>query len=186
MNRIFSILVIASFVIFISSCNQNNKQQKNETDNTKTGKIETEKKEQIKVYSVDELFTNADNLSDKKIKVQGIVEHICKHSAKRFKIINPNSNKELKIELINDISSVEPSIIGKSVVVSGSITATEMDAEMVEKWKQKMIKNHKGEENTEHYKEELSAIQEIYDKIISGEILFYTSYSVQADKYEIE
>ena len=61
-----------------------------------------------------------------------------------------------------------------------------MNSEMVKDWEEKMKKNHAGEENTEHYKQELAEIQAIYNRIVSGEIPYYTIYSVQAEKYELD
>jgi hypothetical protein len=46
-----------------------------------------------------------------------------------------------------------------------------MDAEEVKEWEKKMRENHKGEEDTEHFKEEIAFIQDIYRQISSGKNL---------------
>ena len=56
---------------------------------------------------------------------------------------------------------------------------------MVKEWEKKTRVNHKGEENTEHFKQEIAEILNIYNQISTGEIPFYIMYSVQAEKYEI-
>jgi hypothetical protein len=176
MKRIFSILAISCFIVLISSCNQNN-------NKTKINTVETK---QIKYSSIDEIFTQSVSLSNKTVNVKGIIEHVCEHTWKRFKIIDPNGKLELKIELGDNFPSVDASIIGLPVKVTGKLIPVKMDEEMVLEWEQKMKENHKGEENTEHYKEELAAIQAIHAKMISGEISYYTTYTVEAEKYELE
>ncbi len=57
---------------------------------------------------------------------------------------------------------------------------------MVKAWEKKVKKNHSGEENSEHFKQEISEIQGIYHKLISGEIPYYTRYSVHAESYRLE
>ena len=61
-----------------------------------------------------------------------------------------------------------------------------MDAEEVKEWEKKMRENHKGEEDTEHFKEEIAFIQDIYRQISSGKISYYTNYSIEAERYELE
>ena len=49
-----------------------------------------------------------------------------------------------------------------------------------------MKRNHKGEEDTEHFKQELAYIQNVYRQIVTGEIPYYTTYTIEAESYELE
>jgi hypothetical protein len=177
MNKIISIPVFAVVLILANACNQTNSKQVDKTDKT----------ENILSYlSVDDVFAQGDSLENKTVYVEGIIEHVCKNTWKRFKIIDETGKHELKIELGDKFPSVDASIMGKKAKVTGKLIPIQMDEKMVQQWEKKMRENHKGEENTEHYKEELAAIQSIQYQISSGVIPYYTMYSVEAESYELE
>jgi len=177
MNKIISIFVFAAVLIFTNACNKSNSKQENQANKTENT---------ASYLSVDEVFAQGDSLANKTIHVKGIIEHVCKHTWKRFKIIGENENQFIKIELGDKFQSVDASILGKTAKVTGKLLPIKMDEKAVMKWEEAMKQNHKGEENTEHYKEELTFIQNIHQQITSGEIPFYTNYSIEAESYELE
>lgn len=177
MNKIISIFVFAAVLIFTNACNQSNNKQNNQTEKSEVT---------ISYLSVDDVFAQGDYLVNKTIHVKGIIEHVCKHTWKRFKIIGENENQFIKIELGDKFPTVDASIMGKKVKVTGKLIPIKMDEKMVMKWEETMKENHKGEENTEHYKEELTFIQNIHNQITNGEIPYYTNYTIEAESYELE
>jgi hypothetical protein len=62
----------------------------------------------------------AKTLFDKTVHVEGFIEHVCKHSHKRFRIIGENENLFIKVELGNNLSTVDPSIVGQKAKVTGN------------------------------------------------------------------
>lgn len=177
MTKIISIFVFAAVLIFTNVCNET--KQKNE--------IQTDTVENTTNYmSVDDVFAQGDSLANKTIHVEGIIEHVCKHTWKRFKIIGENENQFIKIELGDNFQTIDASILGKTAKVTGKLIPIKMDEKAMLKWEETMKQNHKGEETTEHYKEELAFIQNIHQQIKSGEIPYYTNYSIEAESYELE
>lgn len=177
MNKIISVIVFMTVLIFSNACQGTTQKNGNQTVVSET----------VKNYlSVDDVFAQGDSWENKTVHVEGIVEHVCKHSLKRFKIIGKNENLFIKIELGDNFKTVDDSIIGKKAKITGKLIPIKMDEEAVIKWEEKMKQNHKGEENTDHYKEELAFIQNIHQQIISGEILYYTNYNIKAENYELE
>ncbi|NCC99079.1 MAG: hypothetical protein EOL95_05155 [Bacteroidia bacterium] len=177
MNKIILIFVFAVVLILANACDQKNSKQVTQTDKT----------ENIRSYlSVDEVFSKGDSLANKTVYVEGIIEHVCKNTWKRFKIIDETGKHELKIELSDKTPSIDASIMGKKAKIIGKLIPIQMDEKIVQQWEKKMKENHKGEENTEHYKEELATIQNIHNQITSGEIPYYTMYSVKTESYELE
>jgi fructose-specific component phosphotransferase system IIB-like protein len=174
MNKIISFLVFSTLLLFANSCNKTNSDQSNKEATY------------VSYLSVDETFAKGDTLADKSIQVKGIIEHVCKHTWKRFKIVDKAGEHELKIELGDRFPSVDASILGKKVKVTGKLIPVRMDEKMVLQWEEKVKENHKGEEDTKHYKEEIVYIQNIYKQITTGEISYYTMYSVEAESYELE
>ncbi len=177
MNKIISIIVFATVLVFTNACNQANNGQNNQTEKSEVA---------ISYISVDDVFAQGNSLANKTVHVQGIIEHVCKHTWKRFKIIEDNENQFIKIELGNKLPSVDASIIGKKARVTGKLIPVKMDERMVKKWEEQMRENHKGEEDTEHFKEEMAFIQGIYQQISSGKIPHYTNYTIEAENYELE
>jgi hypothetical protein len=137
-------------------------------------------------YTVDEVYMKGDSLVTTRIFVEGIVERVCKHTGKRFKIADLNGLQEIKVLLSDDFPLVDNSLIGKKVTVSGVLIASIMDKSMVMQWEKSMKENHKGEEETDHYQEELSYIQNIYRQIENGKIQYYKIYSIKADSYKVD
>ncbi len=176
MNKIISIFVFAVMLLSVTACNQNSKQNN-----------KTEKSEKIASYlSVDDLLQQAEELSGKTIHVSGIIDHVCRHGGKRFKILNTDGSQELKIELGEEFDIMDASVAGSLAKVIGKLTPVKMNAELVKAWEEKVRDSHKGEENTEHFKQEIKEIQEIHRQIVAGEIPFYITYSIFADSYELE
>jgi hypothetical protein len=185
MKQINAIIAFALLALCFG-CNQTsgNKQTKEETtQQAETVQTEVEKPAYL---TVENLMQQADKLSGKTVYVSGVIEHVCKHGGTRFKILSTDGSQELKIELGESFDAVGADIIGNTAMVTGTLTPVNMDAEMVKAWENKVKKNHAGEENTDHYKQELAEIQQIHKQIVSGEIPYYTMYSVHAEKYELQ
>lgn len=179
MKKLNLFIALLSLIIVAGACNQKSKKT--------TVKEPVVKEKAAVVYStVESIFQNGDSLSGKTVYVSGIIDHVCKHGGKRFKILSSDGKQELKIELGEKFEAANPEIAGKTAKVIGKLVPVQMDAKMVKAWEGRMKENHAGEEDTEHYKQELAEIQSIYKQIESGEISCYTTYSVQADKYELE
>ena len=174
-----SLLLIITLTLILCSCNQQKTKQK--SNNTIT-----EKTEIANYLTVEDLLEQAEYLTDTSIYLSGIIDHVCRHGGRRFKILSTDGLQELKIELDEKLKVPDPSVAGNLAKIKGTVVSVKMTAEMVKAWEEKERINHKGEENTEHFKLEIAEIQSIYKQITAGEIPFYTMYTVQAEKYELE
>ncbi len=170
----FAVLMLMALT---GACNQSKKKAVEEPKpSEKTAKVE------ISYSTVEDLLQNGDSLSGKTVYVSGIIDHVCKHGGKRFKILSSDGTQEMKIELGEKFEAADPSIAGKTAKVKGTLTPFNMDAEMIKSMIEKEKKEH-GEEEAKH---QIERLQGIYNKIESSEIPYYTIYTVQADKYELE
>ncbi|MFW5721352.1 MAG: hypothetical protein ACOCWW_03110 [Bacteroidota bacterium] len=185
MNKLFSIIVLATVLFAVNACNQTDNKQNNKTDSKEN--TETEKPEKTQDYlSVDDVFTQGEALFGKTVHVEGLIEHVCKHTWKRFKIIGDNETQFIRIELGDKFPAVDASITGKNTKVTGKLVPVKMDAKKVKEWEEKMRENHKGEEDTEHFKEEIAFIMDIHQQITNDKIPHYTNYTIEAENYELE
>lgn len=172
MNKILSFIAIAIIVVLNIACKQNKKVTKSDVE--------------VKQYSITDIYAKGDELSGNTILVKGVVDKVCKHTGKRFKVVDEKGMLEIKVELGEEFPVLDNSIIGKKVKAMGVLIPVQMGVKEVMEWEKKMKVSHKGQEDTKHYKEELDFIKGIYYQIKSGEIPFYTTYRLMAEKYYIE
>lgn len=173
-----SFIALSLLILLITACNSNTKKNTNEPEAAVVAGPN--------YISVDSLFANSGALAGKTIEIQGLVDHVCRHSGKRFKLVGNIVGNEIKIELGEQFPVVEQSITGKTAFVRGKLVGEPYNAQQVKEWIEHVKTNHKGEENTDHYKAEIAGLETILAKIESGEIPFYTVYNIDAEKYEIK
>lgn len=142
----------------------------------------TADKSTIEYLSVDEVFSRGNKLKNKQVFVKGEIEHVCKHSGKRFRIKGRLGN-ELKIELSNDVEPLNSSVIGRTVEVIGKLIPMDMSLKDMNNWKKRAMENHKGEENTLHYKDEISTIDSIIKVLEIGKTPYYRNYYVKCKSF---
>ena len=177
MKKIYSIILITALLFSVNACNRTGDKQSSSTE---------EAAPTIGYLSVTDIFEQGESLANKTVLVEGIVEHVCKHTWKRFKIVDEGGKQDLKIELGDQFPSIDASILGKKAKVTGTLVPVVMDEELVKQWEEKMKESHKGEENSDHYKEELAFIQNIHQQLTNGDIQYYINYTLEADRYELE
>ncbi len=170
-------LIIASlmFVAFMGACNQATKKSTSSTESTTI-------KSEVFYLPLEKVLANADSLSGKTVNVVGVVDHVCKHGNKRFKILSSDGSQEMKIELGESFDMPNPEIAGKTAKVIGTLTPFKMDEEMLRAFINKEREEHKDEgENPQ-----LKKMEDILTQVESGKIPYFVTYTVTADKYELE
>ena len=121
MKNIILTLIIAVSILFCSCNQQSEKQNSNNTN--------IQKAEVVKYRTVEDLLEHADDLTGISIYVSGIIDHVCKHGGKRFKILSSDGSQELKIELGEDFEIMDASLAGNLAKVKGKIKPVNMTAE---------------------------------------------------------
>lgn len=175
-NIIFILYMLT--ILSIAACNKNEKDVPSEE---KSGLSESKEV----VYNVSSFLNAADTLSGKAIKIEGIVDHICKHSAKRFKIIDEEGKHDLKIEMSKELPAFNPANVGKKVLVIGKVISTKLYLKDIEKREKQILKNHEEEKETEHFEEEIKLVREVKKNINSGKISYHTIYHIEAISYDV-
>jgi hypothetical protein len=179
MNKVFIVSGLLFLALVFQSCNQANRPAGENQKVKKTTITESE------YLGVGDVFLKGKELAGQEIQVKGIVEHVCKHTWKRFKIVDAEDTGFIKVELGEDFPSVDATLLGHRAYVCGKLVPVQMDAEAVKAWEKKTRENHKGEEETAHFKEEIAAIQQIHKQIVEGEIPYHMAYTLEASSYEI-
>ena len=109
MKKIYSIILITALLFSVNACNRTGDKQSSSTEEAAPA---------IGYLSVTDIFEQGESLANKTVLVEGIVEHVCKHTWKRFKIVDEGGKQDLKIELGDQFPSIDASILGKKAKVT--------------------------------------------------------------------
>ncbi len=182
MKKLLNLLAVLALVVVISSCNDK------KTEEAPTTETEQTEVKDTKVYSIRDIYNSTGELEDQTITVSGKIEHICRHSKKRLKIIDPNGKFEMKVELGEDMPPVDTTVVmsGKYILVKGTLLPNRMNLEEVKKWKEMVKEHHAGMEEEDHYKEEIAYLDGIIARLEAGEIENYVLYGFAAVEYTIQ
>ena len=100
--------------------------------NTKSDKKESTQvntEEAVKVYTVDELYENASDLTDKEILVKGTVFHVCQQGGERCFIMGSNENINIRIEAGEKIGTFSQELMGSEIEIVGIFKQVKTEAE---------------------------------------------------------
>ncbi len=167
MKKIVFILVMALVVI---SC---------KTDNKKTE--ETNTTAEIPFLAMGEFDSKAGEFVDKEVKVQGIVDHVCKHSGKKILLVSDKGNIHITAD-----ERFDSALTGSEIAFNGIVVEERIDEAYCLKMEEDNIKSHsEGASNEEQFEAKKKHIQTYRDQMkaentdyISLYTLKYVSHSV--------
>lgn len=111
--------LLSVFALFLLSCgNQKSKKQT-------VAQTESE----VIVLSVDELYKNAAELTDKEIVVKGTVMHVCKQGGQRCFIMGSNEDINVRVEAGEKIGAFNQEMMGSDVEIVGILKQVKTEAE---------------------------------------------------------
>jgi cytochrome c-type biogenesis protein CcmE len=83
---------------------------------------------------VDEILENSDNYTDQKVRVEGMVSHVCKHSGKRLHLTSKSTGKMIRVEAADGINQFERELEGSDIIVEGVFHMQVIDEDYLAKW----------------------------------------------------
>lgn len=84
---------------------------------------------EVMVFSVDELYEQAADLTGKEIVVKGTVMHVCKHGGQRCFIMGSNEDINIRIEAGEKIGAFDQELMGSDVEIIGVLREVKTEAE---------------------------------------------------------
>lgn len=86
--------------------------------------------EQVVVLTVDQLYAQADSLTDKEVVVKGTVFHVCKEGGARCFLMGSNENINIRVEAGEKIGAFTQEQKGSELEITGilKVVKTEADA----------------------------------------------------------
>ncbi len=89
---------------------------------------------EVQIVHVDQILENPDTFVDKKVKVEGLVTHVCKHSGKRLHLTSISTNKMIRVEAADGINQFERELEGNDIIVEGILHKQVIDEDYLAKW----------------------------------------------------
>ena len=166
MKKIVFILVA---MIAIISC-------KNETKKTEA----VQNQDEIAVVETPEILIGefdekAGEFVDKEVKIQGIVDHVCKHSGKKLLVVTDNG----KIHVTSDVR-FDDKIKGNEIALVGTVLEDKIDESYCLKMEEDNIKSHsEGASNKEQFENKKNHIQQYRDAMKAENKEYISEYSLQ-------
>jgi hypothetical protein len=124
MKTIQQIIYALIFVVF--SCNSPESSEKSVSGDA-TSPL-------LAVVQVDQIIENPDAFIDQKVKVEGMVTHVCRHSGKRLHLNSKSTNKMIRVEAAEGINQFERELEGSDIVVEGIFHRQIIDEDYLAKW----------------------------------------------------
>lgn len=169
----------AALVLFITACG-----------------TATQKADQLAVITVKEFTDNPDQYTDKEIKIEGTVSHVCKHGGKRLFLVADGVEDNVKVETGDEISTFPVEIEGSDVLVTGKVEKLVVDEAYLTNWENEVKANnpesdfkiHEGQVGHESEEgdpaAEFEQINNLRNQIKESGSDHLTFFTLRAKKYE--
>jgi hypothetical protein len=118
-------LIFALFLISYS-CTNPNQSGNNRPEETASQPAE--------IIMVDQILDNPDDFIDRKVRVEGMVTHVCRHSGKRLHLTSKSTSRMIRIEAAEGINQFKKELEGSDIVVEGIFHRQIIDEDYLAKW----------------------------------------------------
>ncbi|MGB5361927.1 MAG: hypothetical protein WBN17_01335 [Aureibaculum sp.] len=165
MKKILSIILIA---ILFTAC---------KTESNKA--VDTEKQTEISAetpfLAMAEFDTKAGDYVNKEVKIQGIVDHVCKHSGKKLLVVTDDGS----VHITSD-TRFEDTLKGSEIALTGIVLEERIDEAYCLKMEDDNIKSHsEGATNQEQFENKKKHIQQYRDQMKAENKEYLSTYSLQ-------
>jgi hypothetical protein len=135
----------------------------------------------IPVLTVDAFNVDAGQYIDKKVAIAGIVDHVCKHSGKKLKLVTNGGSVHVESE-----TRFEDALVGNQIQLTGIVREQRIDESTCLQMEEDNIKKHReGTTNQEQFDHKVTQIKHYRDSMaVAGvdHLSFYTLEFVALDK----
>ena len=173
-----NIILLSIITVFFLSCSQN--------QSTDTEEVAVEQAAvSIPTINMASFDLDAGKYVGSEIEISGIVDHVCKHSGKKLKLVTDGASVHVESE-----TRFDDTLVGNEIKLNGIVRELRIDESYCLQMEDDNTKKHKeGETNDEdfNYKQEL--IQSYRDSMNVAEVdhlSFYTLDFVALEKKGVE
>ncbi len=164
-KMVFIFTVITSLI----SCKTETKKTENAPEASQEKVIETPS------IALGEFDIKAGDFVGKEVKIQGIVDHVCKHSGKKLLVVTDEGD----VHVTSDVR-FEDTLKGNEISLVGVVLENKIDEAYCLKMEEDNIKSHsEGASNEEQFENKKKHIQQYRDKMKTEGIDYISEFSLQ-------
>ena len=165
MKKLMMILALAFSII---AC-------KTEPKKTEGSLQQSESATETPFLAMGEFDTKAGDFVDKEVKIQGIVDHVCKHSGKKLLVVTDDGS----VHITSD-TRFEDRLTGSEISLTGIVLEERIDESYCLQMEDDNIKSHsEGATNEEQFKTKKKHIQQYRDQMKAENKDYLSSYSLK-------
>ena len=169
-----NLLLISLILSVLVSCNPTQKEQVAEVMDEG---IVTE----MPTLTVDEFDVTAGQFVDREVAISGIVDHVCKHSGKKLKLVTDGGSVHVDSE-----TRFDDALVGQEIELTGIVRELRVDESYCLQMEEDNTKKHRsGEMNVEQLGSQHKMIEQYRDSMkVAGvdHLSFYTLEYVALEK----
>ena len=172
-------IILLSIITLLSlSCSQNKSTEAEEVAVEQAGIT-------IPTINIASFDMDAGQYVGSEIEVSGIVDHVCKHSGKKLKLVTDGASVHVESE-----TRFDDSLVGSEIKLNGIVRELRIDESYCLQMEDDNIQKHKeGETNDEDFDHKKELIQSYRDSMsVAGvdHLSFYTLDFVELEKKGVE
>ncbi|SNR58625.1 hypothetical protein SAMN04488111_1848 [Lutibacter flavus] len=165
--RIILLIIAASFTLF--SCKTETKKVEENLQTTEAEAAE------IPLLALGEFDAKAGAFVNKEVQIQGIVDHVCKHSGKKLLVVTDDGD----VHITSDVR-FEDSLKGSEILLTGVVVEERIDESYCLKMEEDNIKSHsEGASNQEQFNNKKKHIQQLRDQMKAENVDHISNYSLK-------
>ncbi len=104
---------------------------------TRSGQQQAENAE-IPVLTVANFDSLAGQYAGKEVRIEGLVDHVCRHSGKRMFLVQPEGEGRVKVVTGENIASFDVALEGTDVIVRGIVEELKIDEQYLAEWEKEL------------------------------------------------
>lgn len=164
------LLTIVAIAALFASCSN----EGGSKENTEASLSETIQSE-IPMIALGEFDAKAGDFVDKEVKVEGIVDHVCKHGGKKLFLVSDDGDVHVESD-----KRFEDEIVGNDVVITGVVSEFRVDESYCLKMEEDNIQSHKeGETDDDMYEQKIAQIEYYRDSMKTANTDHLSFYSLE-------
>ena len=179
------LLVAIAIVGFFTACSENQPVDENNKQNTEEKISQKDMQNDIPLLSLADFDKEAGKYVGKEIKVNGIVDHICKHGGKKMLLVSDDGDVHIEAE-----TRFDDSLAGSELIVTGIVKEFRVDEAYCLKMEEDNQKSHNEgkteDEIFEQKQKQLAFYRDSMAKAGTDHLSFYSldfvSYTKPEDK----
>ena len=137
------LLIFTVIALFITSCENAHKPK--ESSNNDIVVVD-----EITAINIADFDDKAGDFVDKKIQLEGTVDHICKHGGQKLFLVSNESETRVKVTPDEEIAAFNAELEGDQLVLVGIVEEQRIDEEYLKEWEEEIkagsdLSDDKGE-----------------------------------------